>query len=455
MLTYYVYRRVTFETTTALHAGSGEHDPLQDMPIQLDCNGFPVINASSVAGVLRHLYPGSAAEVSSLFGDLKTGGSRLVVSDALPLDGHGVAIEGLRPDLDTTAPNYLKTLRRLFYRDHCAHNHRGTALTNAKFDRSILIAGVRFILEFRVGADTADHDRADAEADRLVSLFDHPEFRLGGGTRNGFGAIRPIAVSGRAYDLTSPADRQALLNRSASLAVPTGEPSLPRPIPTAAEGVSTQTLNLKPELFWLCANGTGDGDIDIAPKFETRVDWSAGVPSIQENCVILPATSVKGALRHRTAYHYNRLNRIFADQLASDADVNAAATHNPAVEALFGFANDTDTAGQRGRILLSDIYFKLGDSVSDKAAEVNAKILNHVAIDRFTGGSFQGALFTEKVIQGGHVKLDVTIMPPADGKPEDPTIRQAFDAALDDLRHGRLPLGGGVNRGLGAMTEDN
>lgn len=453
MLTYYVYRRVTFETTTALHAGSGEHDPLQDMPIQLDCNGFPVINASSVAGVLRHLYPGSSAEVSSLFGDLKTGGSRLVVSDALPLDGHGVAIEGLRPDLATTASNYLQTLRRLFYRDHCAHNHRGTALTNAKFDRSVLIAGVRFILEFRVGAETADHDRADAEADRLVSLFDHPEFRLGGGTRNGFGAIRLIAVSGRAYDLTSPADRQALLNRSASLAAPTGEPSLTVPAPTAAEGVSTQTLNLKPELFWLCANGTGDGDIDIAPKFETRVDWSAGVPSIQENCVILPATSVKGALRHRTAYHYNKLNGIFADQL-SDDEFNAAA-RNPAVEALFGFANDTDTAGQRGRILLSDIYFKLGDSVSDKAAEVNAKILNHVAIDRFTGGSFQGALFTEKVIQGGHVKLDVTIMPPADGQPEDPTIRQALDAALDDLRHGRLPLGGGVNRGLGAMTEDN
>ena len=444
MLTYYVYRRVTFETTTALHAGSGEHDPLQDMPIQLDCNGFPVINASSVAGVLRHLYPGSDADISSLFGgkDSKDGGSRLVVSDALPLDGHGVAIEGLRPDLENAKSPYLNTLRRLFYRDHCAHNHRGTALTNAKFDRSILIAGVRFILEFRVGADTADHDRADAEADRLVSLFAHHEFRLGGGTRNGFGAIRPIAVSGRAYDLTSPADRQALLNRSASLATPTGEPELPIPTDTAAEGVTTHTLHLKPELFWLCANGTGDGDIDIAPKLETRVNWDAGVPNVQKNCVILPATSVKGALRHRTAYHYHKLNRIFADQL-SDDDFNAAAARNAAVDALFGFANDADTAGQRGRILLSDVYFENPQS----------KILNHVAIDRFTGGSFQGALFTEKVIQDGDIFLNVTIMPPADAKPEDPTIRQALDAALDDLRHGRLPLGGGVNRGLGAMTE--
>lgn len=442
MLTYYVYRRVTFETTTALHAGSGEHDPLQDMPIQLDCNGFPVINASSVAGVLRHLYPGSDADINSLFGDRETGGSRLVVSDALPLDGHGVAIEGLRPDLENAKSPYLNTLRQLFYRDHCAHNHRGTALTNAKFDRSVLIAGVRFILEFRVGADTADHDRADAEADRLVSLFAHHEFRLGGGTRNGFGAIRPIAVSGRAYDLTSPTDRQALLKRSASLAAPTGEPELPVPTDTAAEGVTTHTLHLKPELFWLCANGTGDGDIDIAPKLETRVNWDSGKPNLQENCVILPATSVKGALRHRTAYHYHKLNRIFADQL-SDDDFNAAATRNAAVDALFGFANDADTAGQRGRILLSDVYFENPQS----------KILNHVAIDRFTGGSFQGALFTEEVIQDGDIFLNVTIMPPADAKPEDPTIQQALDAALDDLRHGRLPLGGGVNRGLGAMTE--
>lgn len=435
LLTTFVYRRLLIETTTALHAGSGEHDPLQDMPIQVDVNGFPVINATSITGVLRHLYP-CGHEVQELFGDLDRGGSRLVVSDALPLDGHGKPIEGLHPELKNADSKYLQYLRKLFLRDHCAIDHRGTALKNAKFDRSILCAGVRFMLELRVGATQGQQHVAEQQADMLVSLFAHPEFRLGGGTRNGFGAIKLIKVTGRTYDLLQSADKADFLKRSSSLACQNDEPE--QQLPVVAETTRHRTLTLQPELFWLTAAGSGDGRLDVVPKTEPRVDWSSGKPSIQSKVVLLPATSIKGALRHRTAYHYNKAKRIFADQLTPE-QLDEVTKHNPAVESLFGFANDQELQGRRGRVILSDIYF---DNPSEK-------VLNHVAIDRFTGGAYEGALFTEKVIQGGTFKLDVVIMPSTDDHDE---ALAAFDKALDDLANGNLPLGGGVNRGHGAMT---
>ena len=73
-----------------------------------------------------------------------------------------------------------------------------------------------------------------------------------------------------------------------------------------------------------------------------------------------------------------------------------------------------------------------------------------MSIDRFTGGALNSALFTEMVRYGGKLKLDIVIEPSPD-KDEDPRIMEAFEKALEDLENGRLPLGGGVMRGLGVM----
>ena len=423
----FAYRRVCFETASAMHAGSGESDPVQDMPIQTDVNGLPIIAATSIAGVLRHLY-GEGAE--DLFGNQQYG-SRLCFSDAAMLDENGTAVVGIQPG---KLSGYLEQVKRLRRRDHCAITEQGTARKNGKFDRSILIAGVRFVVEFCIAAD--DCAQAKADADRLVELFLRPDFRLGGGTRNGFGRIRVLRVAGREYDLADTASRRAFLARSASLADDPSEPELPPP--ETAEG-TVRKIRLKPEDFWLFSDGTGLGDLDIRPKFEDRVCWPSGKPEIRSVCVI-PATSVKGALAHRTAYHYNRKIGRFADKMSPE-ELTAV---NPAVATLFGWAKGAkgkDDPGRVGRIIISDMYIE-----NDRE-----KAFNHVSIDRFTGGALYGALFTEMVQFGGEFCLEIVIEPPASGESEDSKIREAFEEALADLRAGRLPLGGGVMRGLGAM----
>ena len=81
------------------------------------------------------------------------------------------------------------------------------------------------------------------------------------------------------------------------------------------------------------------------------------------------------------------------------------------------------------------------------------KILNHVAIDQFTGGALEGALFTEKVNANQSQAVDIHIMVDTSAfLTEDPDIEKAFEKALEDLKKGWLPLGGGVNRGNGVFV---
>lgn len=99
--------------------------------------------------------------------------------------------------------------------------------------------------------------------------------------------------------------------------------------------------------------------------------------------------------------------------------------------------------GSRGNVLFSDII------LSDEPA--SAKLLNHVAIDRFTGGNMNGALFHEQVNRKtvSPFTLNLLVHNTAFA---DSDVEYAFETALRDLCSGLLPLGGGNNRGHGCFN---
>ena len=97
---------------------------------------------------------------------------------------------------------------------------------------------------------------------------------------------------------------------------------------------------------------------------------------------------------------------------------------------------------QRGNVLLSDVM---------ELRATQPKLLNHVSIDRFTGGAIDGALFTEQVAYGGQQELPVITLFVRSDALQDEDIRQAWESALEDICKGMLPLGGGVNRGHGVF----
>ncbi len=173
--------------------------------------------------------------------------------------------------------------------------------------------------------------------------------------------------------------------------------------------------------------GGFDAEVDMAPLKANRIVWENGKGDVKENQVVVPGSAVKGAISHRVAYHYNRFAGIFAGEGVNPEDHSGE--NNPAVMALFGFcknSKDGKNEGQRGRVIIGDLFVEKPG---------NQKILNHVAIDRFTGGAREGALFDEKPYYGGPgFVLKVVVAQPetiVDGK-----IRQALDAALEGASGG-------------------
>ena len=151
-------------------------------------------------------------------------------------------------------------------------------------------------------------------------------------------------------------------------------------------------------------------------------------------------------MRHRVAYNFNKIKEYYADTTALDP-AHYDASKNDAVRALFGYADQNEKVQQRGKVLFADII------VDPEKQKMKAQphLFNHVAIDRFTGGTINGALFTEQAdyVAGQTYETDILVSKEALTAPD---IKAAWEKTLDDLCGGLLPLGGSTNRGHGIFT---
>ena len=189
--------------------------------------------------------------------------------------------------------------------------------------------------------------------------------------------------------------------------------------------------------FFLFSSGFGDEDADMTPVKEERIVWENGKPRFTEACTLIPATSVKGAIAHRTAYYWNKLtHRSVEEGTALKCEECEAITK------LFGTTNSDEESKQSiGNVILSDVLMEKNST----------KVLPHIRIDKFTGGVMDGALFQEKVTLGKGKHIIETLYVNNDAL-SDTIIKEAFEHALSDICTGMLPLGGGTNRGNGIFT---
>ena len=77
-------------------------------------------------------------------------------------------------------------------------------------------------------------------------------------------------------------------------------------------------------------------------------------------------------------------------------------------------------------------------------------MLNHVSIDRFTGGTIDGALYSEEVLYAKEENISLSLLVNKTALQE-PGVEEALVCTLKDLCSSMLPLGGGVNRGHGCF----
>ena len=298
------------EADTPFAIGSGEKGFTVDRLIVRDALGLPYIPGSSLAGVLRHeLDPkDNSEEVKKLFGfqSKEDGqGSRINFSSAHLIGADGkTVIEGLQ-EID---PGYYNCFQKLPERDHVRINDKGAVDGHGKFDEELVHKGTRFAFKIELGGDPSDEQAWQ----HVLNIIHQPLFRLGAGTRKGFGKLKVISCKTRVFDLGKNHDLLAYLAHSNSLNEDlTGWEEIQLEALLADKWVHYK-LNLKPENFFLFGAGYGDEDVDNKPKTERYFDWSSGKPVLTEKeWVLIPATSVKGALTHRVAYHYNLLAKNF------------------------------------------------------------------------------------------------------------------------------------------------
>lgn len=412
--------QVVLEASTALKVGSGESDLFIDTPVLKDWNGLPMILGASIAGVLRKSFRNLSPSLEEeIFG--KENGSRILVSNAHLVDEKAKVHQGLGLE---NKNNFLKKYANLPIREHVAIDHRGVAVEGAKFDEEVVFAGSRFKCEVELIGNKED----EATWDELLSLLSSPLFRLGSGSTKGFGETKVVSCYQHTYTMGKDYDE-----KPSDLNVLKGNDSIvENKIKT-----SFYTIRIEPDDFFSFGSGFGDDAVDDIAVKEERVLWE-NEGRFSERDILLPASSLKGTLSHRVAFHYNALTGVYADQKEIETFSNYTGENNNAVSTLFGASKGHQNEG-KGKTLFSDLY-------QDDRGEV--KIFDHVKIDRFTGGTVNSALFNEKVIAQKDVWNIKIIL--ADTV-EDPKVIKAFENTLDDLCRGWLPLGGKVNRGHGVF----
>lgn len=477
--------RWTIEAATPIAIGSGLENAITDQLVMSDANGMPYIPGSSMAGALRSALQGyqfDGVDSNTLFGDEACQqGSLLIISNACLLGTNGHVVEGIN-QIDDEFLNHYKVLP---IRQHVRITHKGVGANKSKFDQEVVYKGTRFVFEM------AMHGGFSTVWTRIVEAIASRFPIIGGGSRNGFGHFEVVSCSTRSFDMENPGDRNDYLAHSASLNSPLKEETVLTEANVGESSYIKYNLTLKPENFFLFGAGGGDETADMIPVKEEVVEWSdPNHPEFSGQRTLIPGTSVKGAIAHRVAYHYNVLKKMTTarvkelaikpdkawidsytqgvyevimngDGYTKEMITDIATLYNPAVLNLFGYVaedksklpektikwpevnpkRESDSlSSKRGRVVIKDVFQKVETE----------KHLNHVAIDRFTGGALDGALFTERVsFYQEPLSLEIWV----DRTDENllPDALKALELTIDDLCNAKLPLGGGVMRGNGCF----
>jgi CRISPR/Cas system CSM-associated protein Csm3 (group 7 of RAMP superfamily) len=443
------YRQISLviELRTALHIGQGKTEGRSDAAFVRDFNGLPAIPGTGGQGMLKSAMAAIDEQAAMrLFGSPgssdstdKGQGGRVWVGWASIHDKSNNPVTERRTRASLVKDDeVLRDALAGSTRDHVRLNERGVVDGKGKFDELVVNPGHRFSLKLRFATATDERQRGTEDAKRvaklqaraeddwqlLLQVLSDPGLRLGGKTRRGFGAFK--IESGHWKEESSRDEKHEEEHK----------------ITQAKESEFMKSLfdgKLSAETLWMFGGGLS-AETDSTAVSGTWIKWT-GNTGKPEDVWIIPGSSVKGALVHRTRFHANRLAGNFID--ARDPEKDAQVTAQ--LDDLFGTIKGKSGDGQPGRIFIDDIYLP-------KTSVPLADVQNHVAINPFTGGAKDSALFDDQPLRPGDdlIPLSVQASKNLTAEQTKPLIE-----ALRDLCAGRLNLGGHASRGYGCFTAEN
>ena len=438
------YRYVCFviiEAKSPIMIGSGYKSITTDAELATDVNELPYIPGTSLAGALRSGVVNNNIEV--LFGSQNLG-SCLMFSDGYLIGNDGEPIIGLT----NTTGEFYDNYRNLPKREHVRINDKGVAEAGAKYDNRVVYKGSRFCFEVELlSKNGSDSDKKSLE--NIILSMSRPSFRIGAGGCRGYGAVEIIECYTKKYNLGKTDDISEYIKRSSRLCMNeqyrVGN-NLPLKGNIKDDKHFEYILSITPEDLFVFGSGKDENkdkekrSTNQESVKERIVTWVGSTPTLSEPKYFIPASSIKGIVYHRTLFHYNRFINNFIKTNSEELDANAKA----AMIQLWGSEDDKNP--KRGSVLLQDFHFE---------SELKDKIVQHVKIDRFTGGAMtnSGALFSEKVLYSeADTSYKMQLIVEKQAFEDNKNLQKAFELALIDITEGQLPLGWGVNKGHGRFN---
>lgn len=410
--------RMIIEMKTPLHCGGGQERYL-DQPVVRDAFGNFYIPGSSIAGILRNVAEQFNPDFAEkAFGSLNVETASFIEcldAHSLDFDGQTCLSKALRGE-ESSLPSgpYL--------RDHVKITKEGVAQNGGKFDEEIVPAGTRFALQINLNFawGKTDDDVRNIFLFLLTQL-QGGHIQFGAKRRNGYGTFSVVEATCCEIDLSSPEGMEEYLNLKNEVLLPKG---FGTPVSVSEGDMLSHRDGISGYVTLpMCSNGPlliGGGDTDEADIvcYQTPVIdyWAKKL----KRRYAIPSTSIKGVIRHS-------VERIATVLYSADEAERIA-------DALFGNVKGSNTCV--GRVSFFDAMLP---------AIKETKIVQHVAVDRFTGGALEGALYNEAPVWESELHFTVRVQ--FDGLSEKEAM--LLSHAVMDLCSGRVSLGGGANRGNG------
>jgi CRISPR/Cas system CSM-associated protein Csm3 (group 7 of RAMP superfamily) len=414
--------RGTLTLETALHLG-GEGGERVDSPVLRDPReGLPLLPGTTLAGALRNALADRRAgygkkepqEIAKLFGGARgvDDGSQspLIVFDAigaLPKD-HGVEVRDGVAILPAT----------------------GVAEDGKKYDYEVLPAETRFPVRVDLLVPGADQTDEKTLVGLLVAALDAlPGSALGAKRSRGLGRMGAKWAAKRfALDSAEGWLEWILSNHELPFA---GEPSHP----SAHEAIEAAApASMKPFPLAIDVRKRVVLDLDLKVDHDLLVRSPGTTPDAPDvshllsgGAPILPGTSLAGVMRAQAL----RIAGLVRDKQQDGQHW---------VDRLFGprFEGQRPPAGVQPRAS----RLRIGEARLEKS---RSQRQTRIAIDRFTQGVVDGALFDEQTEVGGEVKTCLELRDPQKGE------LGLVLLVLKDLLDGLLPVGGSSSVGRGVL----
>lgn len=406
--------RIAFVLASPMVIGSGKTE-YTDHDIIRDSEGKPYIPGTAVAGVTRSVLENkqlkgteiSAEDSKKYFGYVSTQStendrgaftSKIMFYDAKLIKDNGSEHSGYHTSK----------------RDSVSLDDWKTAKKGAKFDMEVLETGAKFVTYVEQNYCDGDIDYLE----KIATWWKSGNIRFGAKTMRGYGSIKDVVIDRITVHMDNEEELENWLNHtmyddsfwtegSAEFNIDARKVNNYE-YPLIIDLSVDSSLSIRK----YTTTPTKEDDLVAQPDYEQL--------KLHDNTPVIPGTTWAGAFRRNMR------------KLVPDLD-----------ETYFGNVIPGKKIKKQSGILFSESIVKDG----------HPKVISRTAIDRFSGGVIDAALYTERTQYGGTTNLEIRF---CKGKPSDVVLR-ALAASVADLHAGILAVGGltAVGRGLFKVTGIN